>query len=452
MNNNYESVKLRSVPNEIARDGDKMHDSKSDILRLGALGKTKLALFFVLSFSIFQYFPVLYLTREIWVVFVFAYVILFVIVKQCISRGLIYNSFEFYVFMLILIMPLYSAVMASIEFGQPVGIGILAQRSLVSAGASLILIYWVRDKKVTLSDVEKILPILGWLSLALYVSMVLFINASQYGHVPGFVGGGITEAHHFVFNDTFIIFAIFYYLIRGLNRQSMLDYMFMFPFIIYLVMIDGGRTLMASVFLVMVLVIIKRASLFKMVLWSPIISFFMVIVVSLAMYFQGDYIEVLENKYQAALSVVLTGEKSDDASANARIDEIGLAWPYIEKNWLFGSGDLSHQWEGGYFAKIGYFAPSDIGLIGALYMFGAIGVLIFLMQFIFALSFLKRSSSQSAFVLVNSVAAFLLYYFIHSIFTGAYIYSANVSIVFISILYAASMSSNDSAENSDKVV
>jgi len=136
-----------------------------------------------------------------------------------------------------------------------------------------------------------------------------------------------------------------------------------------------------------------------------------------------------------AISVVVSSEKSGDASANARIDETKIAWPFIEKNMMFGSGALSNQWENGFFGKLGNFAPSDIGLIGVVFLYGIVGVLIFLYQFVFAWKFINIIPKKNSSILVESSISFLVFYFIHSLTTGKFIFHSYVSSLFISILY-----------------
>ena len=99
----------------------------------------------------------------------------------------------------------------------------------------------------------------------------------------------------------------------------------------------------------------------------------------------------MAGKFTDAFTVVLTGEPSDDASANARLVETASALPYIEKNWLLGNGDISRQWHGGYEGVLGaFFYPSDVGIIGTIYLYGLLGLLLFAIQFVFAIRFSNR--------------------------------------------------------------
>ncbi len=393
-----------------------------------------LGVFFVLSFGIFKYFPVLNISREIWVVIVFCYLVFVVIPIKSINRTLRFSLFELYVLALMIIMPLHSALMANIEYNQPLYYGVLTQRSIFIASSSLILIYLIRRKRITTKGIEQVLFYLGWLCLLGYLAITLLMNPASFGRVPGFTSGGVIEPHHFIFNSVFVIYIIIFYVNRGLKRKNIQDYFLTLPFFIYLIFIDGGRSLLLSLVAAIWISIALKLSFLRVLIFTPIVILCASIVIGLMYYYQPGYMHKFENKLVAAVTVVLTREKSSDASANARIDEVEMVWPDIVNNLALGNGKLSQQWEGGYLSKVGVFAPSDIGLIGVLYMFGVVGMLVYLLQIIFGIKYYKLIPSENRTTLVEASAVFLIYYFIHSIFTGAFVYDVYISLMFVAII------------------
>lgn len=395
-----------------------------------------LGVFFMLSFNIFHHFPHFGLVKDIWVVFIFVYLLVVLIGKHMLDGGK-YFSFERYIFALCL-MPIYSGVVAHLEFGQPLYYGVFSQRNIILIGASLILIYWVDKRGLTLEKIDKLLPSIGWFCLIFYSILVTTLNPSIYYGYVGFVGGGVVEPVHFILNSIFIIYTVLYYFLRGLKGGSLFNYVAMLIFLTYLIFIDGGRSKLLSLAIVIIIIFVKKTSFFRMVLFSPFIIIGTGVLIYIAYYFNSSYLDSFVVKFNDAISVVLTTEKSGDASANARIDEVNMVLPYIEKNWLFGNGFLSHQWQGGFLSKLGMFAPSDIGLIGNIFVFGAFGVLVFLWQFVYAWKFVRLTQKSNEIILIDASKYFLLFYFIHSLSTGKFIYHIYVSLIFISILFLSS--------------
>jgi len=146
----------------------------------------------------------------------------------------------------------------------------------------------------------------------------------------------------------------------------------------------------------------------------------------------------MAERYDDAFTVVLKGELSRDASANARLLETNIALPYIKGNWLFGNGDLSNQWEGGYKGRLGYFYPSDIGMIGIIFIYGVAGLLFFYAQYIFAIRYGRAKRKTIYNPLIDASKVYLLYMFIQSFVTGNVASSLSTSLFFIALLYASS--------------
>ncbi|HED37570.1 MAG TPA: hypothetical protein ENI76_04895 [Ignavibacteria bacterium] len=265
--------------------------------------------------------------------------------------------------------------------------------------------------------------------------MHIFLDPARFGHISGFIGGGSAEPYHYYFDAVFIKYAFFYYFVRGLLRKRLFDYYLMLPFLFFLIFIDGGRSMLLALSLVIGITVLHNMTVLRIIVWVPISIIICSFILVTIYYFQGEYIYNLQNKFTVAISVVVTGKKVGDASANARIDETEMVLPYIKKNFILGNGDLSHKWQGGYLGKIGYFAPSDIGFIGNLYVFGVLGMFIFLYQFVFAWRWSKQIPKKQHNILFETSKIFILYFFIHSIFTGGFIHTAYKSIMILSIIY-----------------
>jgi len=392
-----------------------------------------LGVFFLMSFNVFHLFPGFGVIKDVWIVFVFIYLCIVIICKQLLDRRR-YSPFEWYIFALCL-MPIYSATMSYLEFGQPLYYGIFAQRNILLISSSLMLIYWFKTGVISVERLEKVLCILSWFCLVLYISLIGLLDPAKYLGARGFVIGGVVEPVHFHFKSDLIVYAIFYYMLRGLKNNSVLSFVALLPFLYFMIIFDGGRSSLLALFFVIFAIILLKVSFFKLIIWSPLTIVVIGSLIFSFYYFNSDYIDHFLIKMGDAISVVISSEKSGDASANARIDETKMAWPYIEKNMMFGNGALSNQWENGFFGKLGNFAPSDIGLIGVVFLYGIFGVLIFLYQFVFARKFISLIPKNNRTILVEASISFLVFYFIHSLTTGKFIFHSYVSLLFISIIF-----------------
>jgi len=99
----------------------------------------------------------------------------------------------------------------------------------------------------------------------------------------------------------------------------------------------------------------------------------------------------------------------------ARIDEIRIVMPYLIENWLMGSGSISVQWNGGWDGVVGALRPTDIGIIGNIFVVGLVGTAALYVQFAFALRYIRvisRRKLGSAFT--SSLALWLFSLFVVS--------------------------------------
>jgi len=309
-------------------------------------------------------------------------------------------------------------------------------------GVGLAILFWFRTGVLALEDVKRALLLTGWASFFLYIAMSLLMNPENYGQIRGFVGGGIVESYHFIFNSKFIVYLVIFYVVDGLLRKSIKSFMYTLPLLSFLLFIDGGRSQFLSLLIVLGLVFVKYLSLPK--LFTLLAPFLIILSVAGALIYsyQSQEVDYQIEKFYAALSVAFTGEKSSDASANARIREVKLAMPYIKEHPIFGNGKLSAQWKGGFHGNLGFFAPSDIGVWGGLFIFGFFGFTVFYIQFVFLWlvnrqqkRFIRRGlMADSPFR--NVILFYILFLFINSLATGGVIFNGSVSIMFITILYA----------------
>ena len=172
------------------------------------------------------------------------------------------------------------------------------------------------------------------------------------------------------------------------------------------------------------------------------VIFFLIIFFGLFFMINDGYMYNIINKFYDAFTVVFSGNTTDDPSANARLFEFALAQPYIIKNWIFGNGDISNQWNGGYKNILGYFYPEDIGIIGVIYIYGVLGTILFALQFYFAYrfsSFASKNIFDSSFF--DATKGYVFYLAIYSFATGYFAHNLEVSFFFVALIYCFSLES-----------
>ena len=142
--------------------------------------------------------------------------------------------------------------------------------------------------------------------------------------------------------------------------------------------------------------------------------FFALIAIQILM---PDYLERMGNLF-AQMFTVFKGEESQDVSANARISASLIVVNYFEAHslsiWL-GTGSVSNQWNDGYSSIFGYFYPSDIGILGGLFVYGIAGLVFLFLIPLFITSQTLRMVSGKGDVFIMSLKYLLVLELLKSI-------------------------------------
>jgi len=449
-----------------------------------------LFLFFLLSFSSLRFIPGLFYTSEIWFVLVFLYLVMSYLPEK-LNVGFKNCTFENYGISLLIYVPLVGPIMANSEFGQPWIYGFLAQREIVLVGCMLMFLHSYRKQWFSLIDVERALLLLAWVTLVLFtLAKIIFVPDHFNAYIPTFVTGGVGTDNQFKFEINFIIFGFYYYAFSAYRENSAKFLFLSLPFFIYMVHGPGSRLRIFVSIICYLFLIVRWGNVKKTLIFIP--KMVLLITLLLPVFFivhKGNNSSVITRnnssvitrnnssvitrnnssvitrnnssvitrigdsdgvlayvssipaiqKIIAAFKVVTTGKEGSDPSANARISESKIALPYVRRHWVLGNGTISNKWKGGYKSLLGYFYPSDIGLLGVLYLYGVLGLLIFAYQFRFALRYSKLLSNiRGRYInLTSAVKGFLLFYAVSSLVTGQFVGSVEQGLIMIAILYCA---------------
>jgi hypothetical protein len=353
------------------------------------------------------------------------------------------QGFEAYVSLLMILIPFWSAVAANREFGQPLIYGLLAGRGMVlAAGVPLLLQMTISRGLITFIDLKVVLKALAWFTLTLFLLMSFLLDPqSVIVSGTGFVVGSGDTAR-FVYDTTFIIFGFFYYMLKGTRLKSSICYLKAVPFFLFLMLVFQGRSTLLSglaAYLILAGLWASNRGRFLRSMAKAVVGIGLIWV---GLYFlnQGLFF-TLVNKFSDAFTVVFKFELTDDPSANSRIEQIALAMPHIMNHWLVGNGTISNQWSGGFENVVGYFYPSDIGLIGVEFSYGVLGAILYSIQFKFALILnkIRNISVEAPLSLIQATKGQILFIGISSFSTGAFVHHSEVLLFFIGILWITSM-------------
>jgi hypothetical protein len=390
--------------------------------------------FFAMTFRTFQFFPGMAPIQEAWFCGCLIYLLTVYPFFKAETNWLL-SRFELYVLGMMCLVPLLSGFSAWQEFGQPFTYGLLSQRSITLLGGVLFLIQGLRCRFFTMMDIEKSLIAIAWGVATLHLTMRALLNPAAYvSYGPGFVTG-FAENASFVLPFYFPVFGFFYYAFLGFKTRRLKYYGVAGLFAFTLMNTGGARALTLA---------LLAAFLFLVYRWGGIARATMLscrMVLMSALIFGATYVvnpQVLSSrgaKFVDAFTVAFTGKEVEDVSANARIFEALLAASHLPQHPWLGNGNISNQWRGGNQGVLGeYFHPSDIGLIGALYVYGAVGLSLFAWQYSFVIKPLRRIPAGMQSPLLDATKGVLLFIGLVSITAGVFVFAFEVNCMFIALL------------------
>lgn len=344
-----------------------------------------------------------------------------------------FTPWELYLCFVIPILVILPAVTARNEFGQPLSYGLLARRSVALDATWLIFMEVWRRRWISSKDVEVVLLFLAWTSFFIYRFMTLLLNPASFSSAPpGFILGSGTAEASFAVPGCFMVFGVLYYALKGLRLKAVRYYLL--ALVLFVTAIgQSGRFLTVSLFVTIGYFLFRWRPLGQVI--STLFTFAAVATLVLGIAFSTfpDIVRERVFRFGAAFQAV-SGGQGQDASANARIVETNIALPYIKAHPLVGVGVLSNQWVGAADAIATYFFTDDIGFVGIIFNYGALGLGLLLFQYIFAISAGLRIPVTDSDHLKDASKAFVLYTVIYSGTTGLFVFSFEQSSFFITLL------------------
>lgn len=336
--------------------------------------------------------------------------------------------------MMMMIFPVWSAIASAVNFGQPLIYGIGTTRNFYLFLLGPFFYYLLHKKYITLHFLKNTFLAASWFTFIVFLIIYITVNPEKYPD-RFFIGfNELKGGYIFKFNIALLIFALFYYSIRFLTSNRLVYLLASVPFYYMMLYIRQDRSIIIMSLLVLAIFYFKRVFFKSALRYSALIILMIFIgffVIEITDYKPSD--QSVDKFYNLWLTV--TGRETDESATNIRRLEVIKAWPDIEKRFLFGNGELSPRWLDGFSRIYGYFYPSDIGIIGILYLFGITGTILLFIQFYFARSTVINVNFDNPFLVTCSY--YLLFCFFDTFTSGQSAFFPANSTVVIAVLYYA---------------
>ncbi len=386
------------------------------------------SLLFLVCIKFFQSFPFsreFFLLQGVMLIIFSGYLGFYIYTKIISNSG--FSKYEFSIIFIALFFPLYSAFCANLMFGQPPLFGILGERDWLTVLMGLVILNKFKTKKWTEKMFENSFVFLSWFSLLLFYGIYLLLDPTLLDR-SFVVFSGFKGAHYKV-NPYFIVFGFIYYYLLFFNKKQIKYLVISTLFIIYVVFFDKGRGLfMVMGLMIFLITVFKSRNRIKGVISLFLISLLLFVVWKVVSP-EGE--NVLINSFKPIFGISSVNQTVKSHSINARFDEIDNILFLFRKNpgtILFGVGGLSAKWNNGFNGEFGYFHPSDVGVLGVIFIYGFLGLFVMLIHLFFMYGG-KSSVKRRESVFYNSLEYFLVFLMIRSTLTGMIFFNPAVFII-----------------------
>lgn len=345
-------------------------------------------------------------------------------------------SYLYILMLLLLIVPLYGSIQSFLIYKQPILYGLLTERVKIFGLSGLLLLTLLEKRIVSLNKVRD--HMLTWASILFVVLLILnFLVPKSILLNYDFVIDSISKGIRVKFNQTLIVFLFLYLIIKGSAKKNFLFILVALAILIYFIFIYKARSLAISMLLSGFVYFLVNQKVYKNVSLLIILASITTGFFFLAKLLIPEKVNLVLELFYSAFNVFLGGEITD-ASSLSRVTQVDIAMGGFKDHPFLGNGFLSSQWNDGFQGLYGHFFPSDIGWVGILYLYGVLGIFIYLIPFIWSLKMSisqrqRNSISSSYFVLACYYT--ILYLFFQNAIAGYFVKKVGIVMFFFALIY-----------------
>jgi len=321
---------------------------------------------------------------------------------------------------------IYSMSILSTNFvhGQSIPSGIVASADIYFVGIGFLVYYVIMHYQIKLEEIKSIILRTAWIIFVIYIALYAFdIEFTSSSGEDTFGLGALRK--------NWLNFAAFIYMAKFFkeNKSKFLAFSLILFSINHLVDIQRYILLMYLICLMfMIFQFARKAVVMKVgIALLILIPLFTLVVTATGVGL------AIQEKFSDAMELLDEDkEELSDASIEVRFLQTEAAVSSIVKYPITGVGVIRNS-EVERIVGLSHFYVSDIGVIGILFSFGIIGLIVFIIQIRYLVwGFIKKRASK-----IQSVIEFkyyLLYIILHALMSGLTMNTPGVFIMMVALI------------------
>jgi len=287
----------------------------------------------------------------------------------------------------------------------------------------LIILFFLRNNYFNQNIIKKIILKTGIISfLILSIAKIYFKN--NYFIVDSFMGSTRYFYSIQLISIPLISWTSFILFFDYIEKNKIKDLMISLLFFLFPIFFNNARGYLISLLLLFLFIFFKKKYFLN-------IKFLVFIFILLFFLFYTNIISTKLLLFEEIFYSYKYLNNNNDQSSLFRFFEVRDVLIYIAKYPFFGVGSLNDIITKIHISK--YLYPSDIGILGILYNFGFIGLLIYSYQIII----LRKIYNTKIYISSNFSKAtfyYLIFFIIESLFTGNFVYKISYFTLLTSII------------------
>lgn len=329
------------------------------------------------------------------------------------------NAFEILLPVFVILIPLYTAVVANLYWGQPVINGLTSQKFWFISLGVLVLYYMLTARLISLKQLHNLILALAWTQLGVYLLAEVLLDPARY-HGSTFVYCNEAKGGcGFKFNVQFIAYAALFYFLKSVKQQRLVLLLPVLVMCFYLLLFHQKRGLMLILLGICALIMFVHGKP-KQWLQYALIAFGIIVIGLVGLQLIAPQkLSALSTQYVNFFDVV-QGEETGEASADSRLRELVTLNDFVNRHpssVVWGNGKWSDNWKENP-ALAARFYPSDLGFLGSLFVYGLVGILLVHLQFVWIIKWARRALTTERNILFLHVLWFIAFFYVRSIPTG----------------------------------
>ena len=387
--------------------------------------------FFILSFRVMARSPIGMIEEVLFLALLV--MVVFTTVGTSVMR-LLKGRFNFLFMLLIplLIVPFISAYQAHKVFHQPFIIGLIAQRQHYILLCGFFCVIALQRKLISLELLEKYFVRSMLINLGIMIFFSVFIDPGMFKDTE-FVKYSLNKGWQYEFPNAVAIAVVIYSIGKAWGENKSSAYLPLFLSIAYFIIYGQDRSQILFATVTIFIYYIFNLNIYRKIKYAFATLLSGIVLISALAIFYPDLIEHYLTLFGNASSIV-TGKEVDEASTNVRYMEGAIAIENFTKHPWLGNGSVSSQFKGGFKGFFGYFYPSDIGILGNLFVYGIVGTIAFYIPYFFGFIWsIKMRRLKSSFL--NLCTYGMLFTFLDMITAASNIKFIGLQAFYFAIIY-----------------